>query len=132
MREAAHVQALDVTVAVYAHLALERHPLIQGRRRRLFRVVGVLLLGVVVQVLRRRNGGPADDRLQGRGPHKGRAPAQHERLPGRGLGRRGRGHLLLLLLLLRLRSRRRRERVVVRPERERRIRKRLERAGLER
>lgn len=136
MREATHVQAFDVPVAVYAHLALERHPLLLGGR---FRVVGVRFPGVVVvQVLRWRSDGGTDGRgLQGRGSGLGRAAAQQERLPGRGVrGRSGSGYrqrfmmslLLQLLLLLRVHRRER----VVRVERQRRVRERLERTDLER
>lgn len=125
VRETSHVQTLDVTVAVYAHLALERHPLFArvGRLFR-FRVVGVLFARVVVQVLRRGrrpDSGRAHDQRRGGGPR--RSSPQHERLSGRGRRRGGRGRRRLY--------RDRRERVV-RPERQVGIRERLERTRLER
>lgn len=87
VREASHVQTLDVTVAVYAHFAFERHPLFTrvGRLFR-FRVVGVLFPRVVVQVLRggrwRPDSGRPVDHQRRSGP--GRSSSQHERLSRRG------------------------------------------------
>lgn len=91
MRETAHVQALDVPVAVYPHFTLERHLLFAGVGRLFrFRVVGVLFLRVVVQILRRRRPDGCTGQVQRSG--SGRASAQQEGLPGRGGRRSGRDH----------------------------------------
>lgn len=90
VRETAHVQALDVPVPVDPDLALEGHSLFAGIGRLFrFRVVGVLLLRVVVQVLRRRRGSRGCP--QRCGPR--RAPSQYERLPRRGRRQGGSGRL---------------------------------------
>lgn len=125
MREAAHVQTLDVPVPVYPDFALERHPLV-ARVGCLFwfRVVGVLFRRVAVQILgwRQWPDGSRGNRLQGRGGAGWRPPAQQERLPGRRWRYRAGGGRL---------PGDRRERGV-RLEREVGIRERLERTRLER